>query len=282
MNIVDVTAENAQQMVIDASFEKLVIVDFWADWCAPCKVLMPILEKLAAEYPQDLVLAKINADEQQMLAAQFGVRSLPTVMLVKEGQPLDGFTGAKTEPEIRELLEKYLPKAWEAEVQQAQLFIQAGDYQQALPLLRRAYEESGKLPALAALLGLVYAQLNRLDEAQTLLGEIKMADQDAVYEQALAALELKRQTAKTPELAKLEADYEQRPDDLQLAYELALQLNEEHQHRAALELLLMIVTRDRNFSEGAARKSITDIIATLGKGDPLAVEFQRKLFTLLY
>ena len=118
MNIVEVTADNAQQMVIDASFGKLVVVDFWADWCAPCKTLMPVLEKLAGEYPDDLLLAKINADDQQMLAAQFGVRSLPTVMLIKEGQPLDGFTGAKTEAEVRALLEQYLPKPWEADVQQ--------------------------------------------------------------------------------------------------------------------------------------------------------------------
>lgn len=282
MNIVEVTADNAQQMVIDASFGKLVVVDFWADWCAPCKTLMPVLEKLAGEYPDDLLLAKINADDQQMLAAQFGVRSLPTVMLIKEGQPLDGFTGAKTEAEVRALLEQYLPKPWEADVQQAQALLQAGNYTEALPLLRRAYEASGELPALGSQLGLVYAQLNRLEEAESILATIKMADQDATYEQAMAALELKRKAAKTPELAKLEAAWEQNPDDLQAAYALALQLNEEHQHRAALELLMEILTRDRNFADGAVRKSLTDIIATLGKGDPLAVEFQRKLFTLLY
>ncbi len=282
MNIVDVTADNAQQMVIDASFDKLVVVDFWADWCAPCKTLMPVLEKLAGEYPNDVLLAKINADDQQMLAAQFGVRSLPTVMLIKEGQPLDGFTGGKTEAEVRALLEQYLPKPWEADVQQAQALMQAGDFTEALPLLRRAYEASDQLPALGSQLGLVYAQLNRLEEAEAILVTIKMADQDAIYEQAMAALELKRKAAKTPELAKLEAAYEQNPDDLHAAYALALQLNEENQHRAALELLMSIFTRDRNFADGAVKKAITDIIATLGKGDPLAVEFQRKLFTLLY
>lgn len=281
-NIVDITVDNAQQLVIDESFNRLVMVDFWADWCAPCKALMPILEKIAAEFPDSLLLAKINADDQQMLASQFGVRSLPTVMLIKDGQPIDGFAGAQAEPQIREMLEQYLPKPWEGDFQQAQAYIDEADFAKALPLLRQVHEQSGQLPMITSLLGLCFAELNRTEEAEALLQTVKLADQDALYQQAMSVLELKKQSANSPELDKLQAAYDANPEDLSLAYGLALQLNEEGQHKGALELLLDVFKRDRGFQDGAARKAITDILAALGKGDPLAVEYQRKLFTLLY
>ena len=93
-HIVEIDESNAQQLLIEESMARPVVVDFWADWCGPCKQLMPILEKLADEYQGAFLLAKVNADEQQMLAQQLGVRSLPTVMVIKDGQPIDGFQGA--------------------------------------------------------------------------------------------------------------------------------------------------------------------------------------------
>lgn len=282
MNSVNITPENAQQQVIDASFEKLVLVDFWADWCEPCKTLMPLLEKIAGEYPDNLVLAKINADEQQMLASQFGVRSVPTVMLIKDGQAVDGFAGAQSEPQIREMLDKYLPKVWEATLGQARAYLDEANYTEALPLLRQALTESNQLPPIASLTALCYAELNRVEEADALLANVKLAEQDDIYQQAVALVDLKKQSAGSPELEKLAAEREQHPDDLGIAYAYAVQLNAEGQHRQALELLLDIFKRDRTFNDGAARKTLTDILATLGKGDPLAVEYQRKLFTLLY
>ena len=94
-HIVEIDESNAQQLLIEESMTRPVVVDFWADWCGPCKQLMPILERLADEYQGAFLLAKVNADEQQMLAQQLGVRSLPTVMVLKEGQPIDGFSGAR-------------------------------------------------------------------------------------------------------------------------------------------------------------------------------------------
>lgn len=282
MHSVDVTLDNAQQMIIDESFQRPVLVDFWADWCGPCKTLMPILEKLAEQYQGQFLLAKINADEQQTLAAQFGVRSLPTVMLIKDGQPLDGFTGAQPEPQIRELLDKHLPKAWEHTLVQAQALLAQQDFSGALPLLRQAYEESGEAPTVGCLLAQTLVELNRVDEAEPILGAIKLADQDALYQQVLAQLELKKQAEKNPELEALEQQLEQDPDNLELAHKLAVQLNQEGYHRQALELLYDILRKDLNHAEGQSKKALMDIIASLGKGDPLAAEFQRKLFTLLY
>lgn len=281
-NIVTVDIENAKALLIDESFLRPVVVDFWADWCGPCKSLMPILEKLADEYAGAFLLAKVNADSENMIAAQFGVRSLPTVIVMKDGQPVDGFAGAQSEVEVREFLSKYLPQPWEAPLNQAQALMEQGQFSEALPLLREAYEGAKQLASIALLMAQCHLELNRLDNAETLLAGIKMVDQDALYEQLSAQLALRQQAAKTPELAALEAAHAQAPDDLAIRYQLALQLQQESQQRQALEQLLDILRRDRNYAEGEARKTFTAIIAALGKGDALAIEFQRRLFTLLY
>lgn len=282
MHTVEITLENAQELLIDESFQRPVLIDFWAEWCGPCKSLMPILEKLANEFAGAFLLAKVNADDMNMIASQFGVRSLPTVMLMKDGQPIDGFAGALPEVQVRELLEKYLPKPWEKFVNEAQSFMMVGDFSAALPLLRQAYEDSKQDAAIACLLAQCHIELNRVDNAEAILSTIKMVDQDAHYQQLLAQIELKKQAAKTPELIALEAAHVNAPEDLQIAYQLALQYHTEEAHRPALELLMMVLRKDRNFAEGAVKKSFMDILVVLGKGDSLAIEFQRKLFTLLY
>ena len=282
LSIVDITLDNAQQFLIDESFNRPVVIDFWADWCAPCKTLMPILEKIANEYAGVFLLAKVNADEQQMISSQFGVRSLPTVMIMQNGQPIDGFNGALPEVQVRELLAKYLPKPWEAPLNQAQVLMAAGNFTDALPLLRQAHEASKQLASIALLMVQCHLELNRLDNAEAILSTIRLVDQDAHYEQLTAQVALKKQAAKTPELAALEQAYFQSPQDLTVRYQLALQYHLESQYRPALEHLLDIIRIERNFAEGEARKTFTAIIAALGKADPLAIEFQRKLFTLLY
>jgi putative thioredoxin len=201
---------------------------------------------------------------------------------MKDGQPIDGFAGALPEKEVRELLEKYLPKPWEKFVTDAQAFIMVGDFTSALPLLRQAYDESKHDAAIACLLAQCHLELNRIDNAEAILATIKMADQDAHYEQLLAQVELKKQAAKTPELVALEAAHTREPDNLQVAYQLAIQYHAEDAYRPALELLMGILRKERNFAEGAAKKTFMDILTALGKGDALAIEFQRKLFTLLY
>lgn len=130
--IVNIDETNAAALLIDESNRRPVVVDFWADWCEPCKVLMPLLEKLAHEYQGAFLLAKVNADEQQGITQQFGVRSLPTVMVIQNGQPVDGFAGAQPETAVRELLGKYLPKPWDALLMQANELMTQGDFQGAI------------------------------------------------------------------------------------------------------------------------------------------------------
>jgi len=281
-NVVEITYENAQQYLIDESMQRPVLVDFWADWCAPCKVLMPLLEKLANEYDGDFLLAKLNAEQLGDIASQFGVRSLPTVVVMKEGRPVDAFQGALPEAEIRKFLDKHLPKPWERKLAAGGEILQAGNAEEALPLLREAYSESGQQAAAALLLAQACLQLRQLQEARAMLDAIKLQDQDIHYNQLVAQLELMEESSKTPEIRELEEKLNNDPDNLELAYELAVQFSQNNHEREALELLYGILQKNREFRDGGARKVYLDILAALGKGNPLAIEFQRKIYTLLY
>lgn len=281
-HIVEINEANAQQQLIDESFNRPVVVDFWADWCEPCKQLMPILEKLTNEYAGAFLLAKVNADEQQMLAGQLGVRSLPTVMVIKEGQPVDGFAGAQPESAVREMLEKHLPSPWNAKIAEATELLDAGDTAGALALLRGAWEDSNKLKDIALAYAGALIEANRLDDAEAVLKEVRLVDQDALHEQLLAQIELKREAGKSPEVEALEAELAADADNHEVRVRLAVQLTTQDHHKDALEHLLVVLRADRDWNNGEAKRMYLDTLATIGKGDPLAAEYQRKLFSILY
>jgi len=280
--IVNIDESNAVQILIEESQRRPVLVDFWADWCGPCKSLMPILEKLAHEYAGQFILAKVNADQQPMIAQQFGVRSLPTVILMQGGQPVDGFVGAQPESRIRELLEPVLPKPWDTLLQQGQALLLGDDAGAAIPLLKQAYGLSSERADIA----LVYAQAllagKRLDEAEKVLEAVRLADRDAFWEQLQAQINIERTAARSPELTALEQQLATDPGNDTLRRQLAAQYSHGGFHREALESLYGILQRDKDHDNGATRKALLEIIASLGKGDPLAVEYQRKLYSLLY
>jgi putative thioredoxin len=282
MHVVDIDENNAQQYLIDESFNRPVVVDFWADWCAPCKQLMPLLEKLADEYAGAFLLAKINADEQQGISGQLGVRSLPTVMVFKDGQPVDGFAGAQPETAVRELLQKHLPSPWDAKVVEATELLDQGDTAGAVGLLRSAWEESNKLLEITLAYAGALLEANRLDDSEAVLDEVRLVDRDALHEQLMAQIELKRVAGKSPEIAALEAELSADKANHAVRVKLAVQLTTDAHHRDALDHLLTVLRADRDWNNGEAKRLYLDTIASIGKGDPLAAEYQRKLFSILY
>ncbi|MDO6421992.1 thioredoxin [Saccharophagus degradans] len=282
-HIVEITLENAQAQLIEESFNRPVLIDFWAEWCEPCKSLMPVLEKLANEYAGQFLLAKVNADELNMIASQFGVRSLPTVMVMKDGQPVDGFNGAQPEQAVRELLNKYLPKPWELALGRAKLLMEEEKYGEAIAELTPAYEES--MQAAKVLFALVdcYINIKRFEQAEELLDSVKLVDQqDAEYGNLRSQLDIAKQAGKSPEIETLEVALAADPDNIDIKMQLAAQYTHGEYHKDALELLFPLLRKSLNAKDGEVKKQYVDILAVLGKGDPLAVEYQRKLYTLMY
>ncbi|MEY3018325.1 MAG: hypothetical protein RL336_1460 [Pseudomonadota bacterium] len=281
-HIVEVTLDNAQATLIDESMDRPVLVDFWADWCAPCKQLMPILEKLASEYQGAFLLAKVNADEMQGISQQFGVRSLPAVMLMQNGQPVDGFAGAQTESFIRGMLDKYVSKPEDELLSKAQQHMAEEQFVEALDLLRDAISAAPQRSDIQIHAAHCLAELNRVADAEGIINSVPMADQDGHFQQVKALIELKREAADTPEIKILEVQLAEQPDNMQTQYQLALQYSQAGREGDALALLYGILKIDREFADNAARRSYLDILKALGNKDPVAIDYQRKLYSLLY
>lgn len=277
--IVDVSLSNARE-VLDASMQKLVLFQFWSARSEGCKQLSPLLERIVQQYPQQLVLARVDCDKEQDLAMQFGVQSLPTVMMIKQGRPVDGFAGVETEQAIRDKLAAYLPKPEDELLAQAEQLLAAQDYAGAYPLLKDALTLAPQRTEIKLWLADAAVSLGQLPQAEALLGEIKLAEQDALYKTVLAKLQLAKEAADTPEIKALEAALAAEPTNNELKEKLALQYQAVQRSEDALALLLGILQQDLNY--GSSKKLYLDILAALPKGDSVASLYRRKLYSLLY
>lgn len=280
-SIIDINESNLHQ-TLEQSMQVPVLFYFWSDRSQHCQQLTPVLEKLAQEYAGQFVLAKLDCDKEQMVAAQFGLRALPTVYLFQNGQPVDGFQGPQPEEAIRALLEKVLPREEELKAQQAMALMQEGKPLEALPLLKEAWQLSGNASEIGFLLAEALITLNRSDEAETVLQAVPLQDQDTRYQSLVAQIELLKQAADTPEIQQLQMQLADEPENAELAAKLALQLHQVGRNEEALELLFGFLKRDLNAAEGQARKMMQEILAALGTGDALAAKYRRQLYSLLY
>lgn len=278
-SIVDVSLNNARE-VLDASMQKLVLFQFWSARSEGCKQLSPLLERIVQQYPKQLLLARVDCDKESDLAMQFGVQSLPTVMLIKQGRPVDGFAGVETEQAILAKLAPYLPKPEDELLAQAELLLAAQDYAGAYPLLKDALVLAPARSDIKLWLADAAVSLGQLPQAESLLSEIKLAEQDALYKSVVAKLELAKEAADTPEIQALEAALVATPDNNDLKEQLAVQYQAVQRSEEALALLLSILQQDLNY--GGSKKLFLDILAALPKGDSVASQYRRKLYSLLY
>lgn len=279
-NSVDLSVENFQDVILQGSMEKVVLVAFWAEMSEPSKEIITVLEKIAADFPNDLILAKVDCETQQQIAAQFGVRGLPTVMVVQQGQPVDGFAGPQSEEEIRVLLDKYLPSPEDAFIAQASQLIAEGDYQTAFGFAKQAYEANAESIDAQYLLADCFIETGSLEQAKALLQNIKLADQDNRYQVLTGKVELAEQAAESPEIKALQAQAEAEPDNMQVKVDLAVQLQQANKAEEALTLLMQVLQKDLNFGE--AKKTMLDMLNALPDGDPSKSKYRRKLYSLLY
>lgn len=278
---IDVNEENFELAVLEQSKEVPVLVDFWAEWCGPCKVLGPVLEKLADEYGGEFVLAKVNVDENQNLAGAFGIQGIPAVKLFKDGDLLSEFTGALPEPMLREFLSKFLPSAADKRAQEAAAFEDQGKDAEAKALYQAILESD---PSHAkSLLGLARLAMNAGDNeaALELLDKISVvADERKEADRLIARLKLHSGTAQDLQALRVKVDAE--PKNLEARFELAQELAGVEKYQEALAELLIIVKTDRNFQDDGGRKAMVQIFEVLGSEDPLTDQYRSELAKVLF
>ncbi|MEZ5613609.1 MAG: thioredoxin [Rhodocyclaceae bacterium] len=279
---IDVSESNFMQEVIEASRRQPVLVDFWAPWCGPCRSLGPILEKLAAEYRGQVRVVKINSDENQALAGQFGVRGIPSVKAVVDGQVVNEFTGALPESAVREFIDSLLPSPAEPLRQEAMAAHARGETDATRKLLLQAIRldpkhEQARLDLIDVLL-----DAGELDEAQRLLDEIAGTAKDRNRLDSLAArLALTRGAAGGADETTLRARLDADAADLEARLALANLLAVRQDHGAAMAQLLEIVRRDRAFQDDIGRKTLLQLFNLLGPDNGLVREYRGKLSALL-
>ncbi|RKS87016.1 putative thioredoxin [Orbus hercynius] len=284
--IVDINEQNIQQ-ILQQSATVPVMFYFWSERSPQCQALTDTLENMAQAYQGKFILAKLNCDEQQMLAGQFGLRAIPTVYLFQNGQPVDGFQGPQPEEAIKALLDKVLPNEDELKLQDAQQLIADEQYEQALPLLKQAWQNLkdhlGKPRSdIAFLVAKAQIELKLLDEAKSCLATIPLQDQDSTYHGLNAEIELLEQAANSPEIQHLQVALNNDPDNIELMIQLSSQLMQVGRHEEALALIFKPLTKDLNAGDGQAKKALLDMLAALGTSNPVAASYRRKLYTLLY
>jgi len=282
-HVIAATAANFERIVVQGSHERPVLVDFWADWCAPCRTLMPILASLADDYGGKLLVAKVNTEEEQALAVEYGIRSLPTVQLFKAGRPVDQFMGALPKPQVLEFLERHLPRESDRLLAGAQGLLNTGDSEGAALLVDQVRTLDPDHARIRLVEAGIEVTAGNLQGAQEILADIprELADDPEVISLkgrvGFAVLQ-----ADSPPETTLRSRLETDPKDSDAHYRLAAHLVVRGDFEEALEQLLELMKRDRTFEDDAGRKGMLEIFAMLGEQDDLVTRYRSQMSNALY
>lgn len=281
-DLLDVTAGSFEAAVIEESFRRPVLVDFWADWCGPCKMLMPVLAKLVEAYGGKFRLAKVNSDQQQGLASQFGVRSIPTVMCFRNGQVVDQFMGVQPEPTIRAMIDRYVERPSDRIREQAIAKLAAGDSIGAVADLRSAVESDPDHHVLKV--DLADALLAAGDAAGA-EAQLNMLPMDVHEQEAVKRLRARLVFAKRlngADLASLEKAVRDNDSDPEAMDRLAAAYMVAGRSREAMDLYLKLMQRHRSYGDNAGHKGLLAAFELLGPRHELVNQYRRKMVALLY
>jgi putative thioredoxin len=275
--VIEATAKNFEQDVIERSHSVPVVIDFWATWCGPCLMLGPVLEKLAKEYAGKFVLAKVDTDHQSELAVQFGVRSIPAVFGVRNGKAVDGFVGVQPESAIRTWIDRLLPTPAETIAAQARI-LEPSDPSAAAAKYSEALILDPELPQAQAGLARIALELGHLEDAQTRIAVLERRGfLEPEAEKIKAELTLRLQAGDTGGIEAARAALAASPDDPNLKFQLAEALAAAGQYADALALSLELVERDRKGVGEKARQTMVAIFQLLPGDSELLTEYQRQL-----
>jgi len=280
--IVDTTDATFEADVIERSRDAPVVVDFWAEWCQPCRMLSPLLEKLAREMDGKFVLVKANTEQAPQAATEFAVQAIPTVFGVRDGQPVDFFTGLLPEPALREWLDRLLPSEAQVAVQAGRLQLES-DPQAAEAKFREALKLDENEPAAKIALADALARQQRLTEAAELIADLQQRGfLEPEAERVKAALELQKEGQQAGDVDELRSAVAANPADLNARLKLAEALAARQDYEEALQISLELVEQDRKAVGKSARQIMLDIFQVLPEGSELTTEYRRRLSTALY
>ena len=279
---VTITGSNFMSDVVEASAQVPTLVDFWAPWCGPCRQLMPILDRLATEYGGRFKLAKVNTEEQQELAQQVGIRSLPTVVLFKDGTAVDHFMGVVPESQIRQMLDKHLPKVADAPQTQVQTLKAAGDFAGARAALENALARDPDNIALLAERAELHALEGDVDTARQQLAQLQGKEPNhAAVRRLSALLAFSDVIAAHPDVRALKERVT--PDsDIELRHALAVHQLLGGNVEPALATWLDILRQHRDYGDGLARRSLVQAFELIGEADPIVTQTRRAMAKLLF
>ena len=283
MNSIDVNAENFQAEVLDKSQSVPVVIDFWAEWCQPCQILKPILEKLAEEYDGKFILAKVDSDANQQLAAQFGVRGIPSIKAVYKGAIVNEFSGVLPEEEVRKFLDNLVPNESEVLRLDALSLLDSGEPEQALSQLDKSIALDGTNEQAKIDKAEILASQGKLESAETVINTLSTATQrdNEKIQKIKTQIDI---ASRSKELAAKDAllqSIEDNPADLQLKLNLANVYIAEKNYESALEQLFEIIHQDKGFSDGIARKTVLEIFTLAASQGDLVRAARKKLASLL-
>jgi len=280
-HVFDVDQQTFETDVLQASLTTPVLVDFWASWCEPCKTLGPMLEKLAAEYNGAFRLGKVDVDAQQELAGMFGIRSIPTVVLVKDGQVLDGFTGALPEGQLREFLSRHV-QPLEAPAELAEEEAVPETPQQAINRLQQAIATAPDRPELKLDLALALMHAGNVAAAEAELAALPAnLATDARAVRLRSELELAHALKDAPGTAELQQRVQADAADWAARDQLGVRLLLEGDAEAGLEQFLVTLQKARDWNDGQAKKRLLAAFATLDDAD-LVGRYRRRMASLLF
>lgn len=280
--MIAITLENFQQIVLDESKNKLVLVAFWAQQVPESVELKDKLAARVTPFSEQMIMATVDCQAQQQIAEQFGIQGLPTAVLVKDGQPLDGLSGPQTDETIATFLDKHLPKTEDLLLAQAKSALTENKLSDAISVITQAYQLDAQRADIKLTLIDVYIQTGNTQEAQTLLDTVMMVDQDSYYHALFAKLELANQAANSPEIQTLEAELANNPNNIGVQHQLASQYSQVNRHEDALKLLFRLVQAGEEQTKDKSKELFLDVLKSLPEGTALANKYRRKLYTLLY